>query len=176
MDILISSNLERLIYRIAGEDSEKTAHLMKELSSQGVYCITEQMKEGLSDFYGNYATEEETAQEIGELYRKSGYVIDTHTAVASKVCRKYREETGDLTPMVIASTASPYKFLRAVVTAIDPEKAVGTDFELIDVLRDLSGVKVPQAIEDIRTAPVLHDCQVDTGDMEKEIARWLGLD
>ena len=176
MDILISSNLERLIYRIAGEDSSVTARLMKELSSEGVYCITEQMKEGLSDFYGNYATEEETAQEIKEVYLRSGYVIDTHTAVASKVCRKYREETGDPVPMVVASTASPYKFLRAVITAIDPAKAEGSDFDLIDVLRDISGVKIPLAIEDIRTAPVLHDCQVDPQDMEKEIGRWLGLD
>ena len=143
MDILISSNLERLIYRIAGEDSSVTARLMKELSSEGVYCITEQ---------------------------------NTHTAVASKVCRKYREETGDPVPMVVASTASPYKFLRAVITAIDPAKAEGSDFDLIDVLRDISGVKIPLAIEDIRTAPVLHDCQVDPQDMEKEIGRWLGLD
>ena len=103
-------------------------------------------------------------------------MIDTHTAVASKVCRKYREETGDPVPMVVASTASPYKFLRAVITAIDPAKAEGSDFDLIDVLRDISGVKIPLAIEDIRTAPVLHDCQVDPQDMEKEIGRWLGLD
>ncbi len=175
MDILISSNLERLVYQISGELSEVTADLMQKLSLEGSYEISASMKEGLVDFYGNFASEKETSGEIAEVYRKSGYVIDTHTAVASRVCRKYREESGDMTPMVVASTASPYKFLRSVVTAIDPAAGDKSDMELIDVLRDLSGVKVPQAIEDIRTAPVLHDTQVDVPDMEKEIARWLNL-
>ena len=119
MDILVSSNLERLIYRISGDDSEQTAKLMSALSSQGVYKITDGMYTKLSDFYGNYASEEETAEEIAQVYRDCGYVIDTHTAVASKVYRKYREETKDTTPVVIASTASPYKFARSVMQAID---------------------------------------------------------
>ncbi len=175
MDILISSNLERLVYQIAGEDAEATAAFMKSLSETGSYEITPQMRDKLGGFCGDYASEAETAEEIRQVYDACGYVIDTHTAVASKVYRKYRETTGDMTKTVIASTASPYKFARTVVTSIRPELQDKSDFELIDVLTQISGVKAPQAIEDIRTAPVLHDTVVDVPDMEPEIARWLGL-
>ena len=85
MDILISSNLERLIYRIAGNDPEKTRELMHGLSETGKYQITEDMQKNLQEFYGNYATEEETAAAISELYKTAGYVMDTHTAVAAAV-------------------------------------------------------------------------------------------
>ncbi len=175
MDILISSNLERLIYKIAGEAADATAEFMGNLSKEGLYKITEEMKEKLGEFYGDYASEQETSEEICQVYNACGYVIDTHTAVASKVYRKYRQETKDETKTVIASTASPYKFARTVVTAIHPELADKSDFELIDELTKISGVKAPQAIEDIRTAPILHDTVVDVVDMELEIARWLGL-
>lgn len=175
MDILVSSNLERLIYRISGDDSEETSRLMNELTSQGVYKITDGMYTKLSDFYGNYADEQETSDEIAQVYKETGYVIDTHTAVASKVYRKYREETGDTTPTVIASTASPYKFARTVVTAIEPDKDGLDDSALIDELHRVSGVKIPEAIEDIRTAEIRHSTFIPGEDMEKEIASWLGL-
>ncbi|MDE6675882.1 MAG: threonine synthase, partial [Acetatifactor sp.] len=112
MDILISSNLERLIYRIAGEDADKNKELMAALTGEGKYEITPEMKEALADFYGSYADEKETAEEISRLYKDCGYVIDTHTAVASAVYQKYTAETGDRTKTVIASTASPFKFTR----------------------------------------------------------------
>ncbi|MBQ0001884.1 MAG: threonine synthase, partial [Clostridiales bacterium] len=118
MDILISSNLERLIYRIAGENAELCADLMKALSAGGEYTITEEMKAGLTDFYGNYLSEAETAETIKSIYEKDNYVIDTHTAVAAGVYRKYVKETGDDHTAVIASTASPYKFTRSVINAI----------------------------------------------------------
>ena len=89
MDILISSNLERLIYRIAGNDAAKNADFMKALNTNGKYEITPAMKEQLADFYGNYTSEEETAEEIRNLYEKTGYIIDTHTAVATGVYHKY---------------------------------------------------------------------------------------
>ena len=107
MDILISSNLERLIYLIAGEDADKNRELMESLSGNGAYTITEDMRARLGDFYGNFASEEETAGTIRSLYEKEGYVIDPHTAVAACVYEKYREKTGDNTPSVIVSTASP---------------------------------------------------------------------
>lgn len=163
MDILISSNLERLIYRIAGNNAQANASLMKSLSEDGKYTITPEMQEQLSSFYGNYTGEKETADVIRSVYEDCGYVIDTHTAVAAGVYGKYRQETGDETKTVIASTASPFKFTRSVMEAIDEKYASMSDFELIDELSKISGVKVPQAIEDIRTAPVLHDkvCEVD---------------
>ena len=116
MDILISSNLERLIYRIAGNDAEKNAALMRELTTTGKYEITPEMRAQLKDFYGNYTSEAETAEVIRALYEKTGYVIDTHTAVAAGVYGKYKKDTGDVdTKTVIASTASPFKFTRSVM-------------------------------------------------------------
>ncbi len=175
MDILISSNLERLIYRIAGNEPERTAKLMAALSGEGRYDITEEMKAALGDFYGNYATEEETEAEILRLYKECGYVIDTHTAVASAVCRKYRKDTGDESKTIIASTASPYKFTRSVMNAIDAGYDAKGDFELVDELSKLSGVRVPNAIEEIRTAPVLHDRQCEVGEMKDVVREFLEL-
>ena len=176
MDILISSNLERLIYRIAGNSEAADRELMQDLAKDGKYEITDAMKKELADFYGNYASEQETADAIAKLYSDTGYVIDTHTAVAAAVYGKYREETYDETKTVIASTASPYKFTRSVMDAIDAEKYKGMgDFELVDALSELSGVKVPQAIEEIRTAPVLHKNVVETEDMPKIVKQFLNI-
>ncbi len=175
MDILISSNLERLIYRIAGNDADKNRELMAALTGKGKYEISAQMKASLGDFYGNYATEEETAAEIGRLYRECGYVIDTHTAVASAVYQKYRQETGDKAVTVIASTASPFKFARSVMNAIDEKYDAKTDFQLIDELSSLAGVKVPKAVEEIRTAPVLHRKQCEVGEMKDTVREFLHL-
>jgi len=163
MDILISSNLERLIYRVAGDDPQQNARLMAALSGQGRYEITKQMRERLQDFYGGYATEEETAAAIRRIYESCGYVIDPHTAVAASVYGKYARETGDQRPAVIVSTASPFKFTRSVMNAIDHRYDNMTDFELVDELSRIAGRAVPAAIEEIRSAPVLHDniCEVD---------------
>ncbi len=176
MDILISSNLERLIYRIAGNDAEKNAAFMSALSSGGKYEITEEMKAQLSDFYGNYASEEETAREIARLYEACGYVLDTHTAVASAVYGKYKKETADETKTVIASTASPFKFARSVMGAIDEKYNALGDFELVDKLSELAGVRVPAAVEEIRTAPVLHDKQCEVSEMQDVVKAFLGLE
>ena len=176
MDILISSNLERLIYRIAGNDSEKNKALMEELTKDGAYHITDEMKKQLADFYGNYATEEETAETIRKIYKDCGYVIDTHTSVAATVYKKYTEETGDTTKTVIASTASPYKFTRSVMEAIDEGKyAAMGDFELIDQLSEISGVAVPNAIEEIRNAEVRHNTVADVEEMPVVVKKILGI-
>ena len=163
MDILISSNLERLIYHIAGNDSAKTAELMKSLSETGVYSITDSMKANLTDFVGGYATEEQTAQTIKMLYGSDSYIIDPHTAVAASVYNDYRDRTGDGTATVIVSTASPYKFTRSVMTSLDARNDSLDDFDLIDKLNEISGVKIPQAIEDIRSANIIHKrvCEKD---------------
>ena len=174
MDILISSNLERLIYRIAGNDAAKNAGLMKELSETGKYTVTPEMKEKLTDFYGNYTSEKETGEAIKKLYEDTGYVIDTHTAVAAGVYDKYKKETGDTkTKTVIASTASPFKFTRSVMEAIDSKYASMGDFELVDELSKIANVKVPQAIEDIRSAKILHDTECDVDKMEDTVKAFL---
>lgn len=175
MDILISSNLERLIYRIAGNDEEKTAELMDALSSGGKYEITQQMREALSDFYGNYAGEDETAAAIKKLYEDCGYVIDTHTAVASAVYGKYQADTQDMTKTVIASTASPYKFTRSVMDAMGAGSSDMDDFALADALSGLSKVPVPAAVEEIRTASILHDHVCDKDEMKAVVKQFLGI-
>ena len=175
MDILISSNLERLIYRIAGNDAAKNAELMKALTTAGEYSISEDMKDKLKDFYGNYTSEKETAEVIKTLYDKTGYIIDTHTAVAAGVYAKYKEETGDTaTKTVIASTASPFKFTRSVMDAIDPAYDSKTDFELVDELSRIGNVAVPQAIEDIRSAEILHDTVCEVDEMVDAVRSFLG--
>jgi threonine synthase len=175
MDILISSNLERLIYLTAGSDADKNAAFMKSLSTEGKYEITEDMKANMTDFYGNYASEAETAATIKDLYDKTGYVIDTHTAVAATVLKKYRKETNDNTPVVVASTASPFKFTRSVMNAIDSKYDSMGDFELVDELSKLANVAVPNAIEEIRTAPVIHDTVCDKEDMKSVVMKFLGI-
>ena len=175
MDILISSNLERLIYRLAGENAEKCAELMKSLSEGGEYTITDEMKVQLQDFYGNFCSEDETAEAISETYKGSNYVIDTHTAVAAGVYKKYVSDTDDHTPTVIASTASPYKFTRSVMEALGEEHKDLDDFGLVDALSRLSGVPVPRAVEEIRTAPVLHDRVVDAPDMPDAVRDILAI-
>lgn len=175
MDILISSNLERLIYLTAGADADKNAAFMGALSRTGKYEITADMRAQMKDFYGNYASEQETADTIRALYEKTGYVIDTHTAVAVAVCGKYQKETGDDTKVVLASTASPFKFTRSVMNAIDEKYDAMGDFELVDELSKLANVKVPRAIEEIRTAPVLHDTVCDKEDMKSVVMKFLGI-
>lgn len=175
MDILISSNLERLIYKIAGNNASKNTELMNGLKNEGKYEITDAMKAELTDFYGNYATEEETAKIIKDTYEKTGYVMDTHTAVAACVYKKYINETGDDKVTVIASTASPFKFTRSVMDAIDPKYDALSDFELVDELSKIANVKVPNAIEEIRNAEVRHNNLVEVDGMEDIVKKFLDI-
>lgn len=148
---------------------------MEALAKKGAYEITDEMKEKLDDFTGGFATEEETAKEIRRVYEETGYVMDTHTAVASCVSRKYCSDTKDSSKMLIASTASPYKFTRSVMTAIKPEYASMGDFELVDELQRISKVEVPKAIEEIRTAPVLHSRVCEAAGMKDTVMDILQL-
>lgn len=176
MDILISSNLERLIYRIAGNDAAKNTKLMADLAAEGKYTVTDEMREQLADFYGNYTSEEETAAIIRRLYENTGYILDTHTAVASGVYNKYKTATGDTeTKTVIASTASPFKFTRSVMDAIDEKYDSMSDFELVDELSKIGNVAVPQAIEEIRNAQVLHDTVCEVEEMPQVVKKFLGV-
>lgn len=175
MDILISSNLERLIYCAAGEDASLCRKLMEDLTNGGSYTITEEMKDCLKDFYGNYCTEEETARTIKRVYEESGYVLDTHTAVAAGVYEKYREVSKDERPVIIASTASPYKFTRSVLEAVSGALEEEDDFALADRLWEISGVPIPGAVKELRTAPVLHNCVVNVADMPQTVLNILKI-
>ncbi|MFI3207954.1 MAG: threonine synthase [Eubacteriales bacterium] len=172
MDILVSSNLERLIYLIAGCDADKNENLMKALKEEGEYSISEEMMSQLTGFASGYATEAQIAESIKSVYDKSGYVMDTHTAVADVVCKCYKEESQDTNKCIVASTASPYKFVESVMGAID-DKYVGEDaFVLIDELNKVSGVEIPNAIEEIREANILHTLECDSDKM-KEIVKTI---
>ena len=159
-----------------GNDVAKNTKLMSDLASEGRYAITDEMRAGLVDFYGNYTSEAETAAVIRKLYEDTGYVIDTHTAVAAGVYNKYKTETGDTeTKTVIASTASPFKFTRSVMNAIDTKYDAMSDFELVDELSKIGNVAVPQAIEDIRNAKVLHDTVCEVEEMPQVVKKFLGV-
>ncbi len=173
MDILISSNLERLIYLIAGCDAKKNSELMEALKGKGVYEITEDMKAQLSDFAAGYATEAEIKTKIADVYKKTGYVMDTHTAVAAAVYDKYQKESGDYRKTVIASTASPYKFSRSVMSSIDSKYDTLSEFELIDTLEIISNVEIPNAVEEIRNADILHTMECDANKMEETVKNIL---
>ncbi len=176
MDILISSNLERLIFRLTDNNAEETAALMGALKSEGKYTITEAMREKIGDFYGNFASEEENKEVIKRIFEEEKYVLDTHTAVAVSVYEKYKAETGDETLTVVDSTASPYKFTQSVMEAIKGDSEDGKDaFELVDELNRLSGMDIPKAIEEIRNAKILHTKECDGDKMKECVEEILGL-
>ncbi|TCK98683.1 threonine synthase [Natranaerovirga hydrolytica] len=175
MDILISSNLERLIYLLTDQDAEETKALMESLKTSGKYVITSKMKEKINDFYGQFSSEEETSNTIKKVFETSDYLIDPHTAVGVNVYHKYMRETQDVTKTVVASTASPYKFTRSVMIALDEAYNEKSDFELVDIMAEKSQIKIPQAIEEIRNAQVLHDTVCESNQMKDTVKDILGL-
>lgn len=176
MDILISSNLERLLYLLCGEDSNKVDELMHQLKAEGEYAITEEMKEKLLDFYGGYASEAGTIEAIRKVYDESGYIIDTHTAVAYSVYLKYsRENPEDSSKSVIVSTASPYKFTTDVINSIAPVPSSTDSFELIKEMSRLTGTEIPLGIRDIEKKPVLHKTVCEKNEMRIQVEEILHL-
>ena len=156
MDILVSSNLERLLYYACGEDPSVCVRLMKELSASGKYRITPEMQSKLGDFYADFATEEETAESIRDLKECDGYLADPHTCVGKAVYEKYRQATGDERPTVVASTASPYKFAPAVMAALGDEETAKDVFRSIDALSKILGGSEPRAVREVREGKIRH--------------------
>ncbi len=165
MDILISSNLERLIYDMSGEDEKATARRMMELSKQGCYNVDRGTLAAITSvFWSDFATEEETKETIAEIYREYGYLADPHTAVGINVYDKYVISTGDITPTVAVSTASPFKFTGCVAEALAasgiPEfrqtTGIDDEFRLPRLLSSLTGKSVPEPLADLDRRPVLH--------------------
>lgn len=175
MDILISSNLERLIYLITGSDSNKNNELMKGLKSNGVYSVENELKEYADMFVGEYADWNDCSKKIHDLYTDTGYVIDTHTAVAAASYDKYVKATGDTTKTVIASTASPFKFSRSVMKAIDKKFENEEDFTLIDILSKTANVDIPEAINEIRNANIVHNTVCEISEMKDLVKKNMGL-
>jgi threonine synthase len=174
MDILISSNLERLLYHLAGNDPAETAELMRSLKETGRYQVSPALLEKLrQDFWGGYCDDGETAKAIGELFRDRGYLMDTHTAVAVHVYKQYLRETGDDRPCVIASTASPFKFAPAVLPAVYDNPLPEDEFAVTELLADVSGMAVPAPLASLRGKEVLHKNSIAKEDMADFIRKVL---
>lgn len=176
MDILISSNLERLLYIVSNDDSDETAELMGQLQAKGQYKISPEMQENLSDFYGGYTDDEETQAVIKEVYESTGYLMDTHTAVAYAVYKNYKAKTKDSAASVIVSTASPYKFPSSVMDALDKGAYTGVnEFDLVDKMNELIGGEIPEGIRGLENRTIAHNIVCETAQMPKVIREFLGL-
>lgn len=172
MDILISSNLERLLYHLSEGKGPEIRDLMEQLESAKHYEVSATIRSGLKDFYGGFADVEATNKTIGEMYRNNGYLIDTHTAVAYKVYSDYRKTTGDRTPTLIASTASAYKFAESVAKSIGlPEQPDG--FRYIEEVASGTGVRVPRGLKDLDKKEVRHSGVIEISQMEDTVAEAL---
>jgi threonine synthase len=178
MDILISSNLERLIYDIYGNDAENLKKLFEDLKSNGYFSIAEDIKEKIADFWAGYATETQTLEAIKKSWVEKSCLIDTHTAVGYHVYCEYREATNDRTKTVIAATASPFKFPASVLRAIDCNFDTYKDeneFQMLRILSDFTGCKIPGPLEVVANLKIRHNniCTVD--EMQKFVLGSLGL-
>ena len=174
MDILISSNLERLLYHLYGNDAKATAELMAQLGAQGRYEVSAEILAKLKEeFYAGFCDENATTETISALFKDEKYLCDTHTAVAVKVYGDYRCETGDETPCIIASTASPYKFATSVLSAITTEDVPEDGFELLEKLSSLSNTPVPAPLSSLKSLEVRHKNCVKKEDMAEFITSFL---
>lgn len=170
MDILISSNLERLLYHLSGGNGEEIKELMENLDTQKCYKVSQKIKDGMADFYGGYADVDTTNRTIGEMYADHEYLMDTHTAVAYKVYEDYKEATGDNTPTIIASTASAYKFAESVAKSIGlGEEENG--FRYVEALAEKTGVEVPKGLKDLDKKEVRHTGVIDVDQMQATVEK-----
>ncbi len=164
MDILISSNLERLLYHLSGQNGEEIKGLMEALENDKKYTVSPKIKYALDDFYGGYADQARTNEAIGRMYKKHGYLMDTHTAVAYRVYEDYIAYTGDQTPTLLASTASAYKFADSVVESIGLEKGEN-GFESVKKLHYETSVRIPAGLKDLESKEIRHTGVLDISQM-----------
>lgn len=168
MDILISSNLERLLYHLCGGNGEEVKAMMESLDKNRQYTVSDQIKEGMKEFYGGSCSVEQTNEAIGKMYADNDYLMDTHTAVAYKVYEDYKAATGDDTPAVIASTASAYKFAESVANSIGIDGDMN-GFEYIDAVNEKTGVRVPKGLKNLDKKEIRHKDVIETDDMMKVV-------
>lgn len=176
MDILISSNLERLLFSLSGQDAEQTKALMEQLSRNGAYTVSEKLKANIQAlFAAGYCDDADTKRTIRKIYDTFGYLCDTHTAVAVNVYAAYKTETGDETPTVIASTANPYKFSKSVLEAVQDSVDTADEFAMVDALHEKTGAPVPPQLAALQgKAPRFHQvCAKE--DMARVVLDMLGL-
>jgi threonine synthase len=176
MDILISSNLERLLFHLSGNNYRAVSKWMKELVESGHYDVGPDILAKIrQDFWSGYASDQETMEAIKAIFREKGYLIDTHTGVGLNVYEKYQAETGDRTPAVILSTASPYKFNSSVVESLlGPESIEGkSEFELLEILSGESKTSIPKNLKGLDKKPLLHKQVVEKEDLTQVVRKFL---
>ncbi|HOV40607.1 MAG TPA: threonine synthase [Oscillospiraceae bacterium] len=176
MDILISSNLERLLYMLCGEDDAQIKKWFGELAQSGRYEVSDDVKAKLkADFSAGFCTDEETEETIKNIFDKYSYTCDTHTAVAVKVYEEYRKSTGDATKTLIASTASPYKFSASVLKAIEGKAPEIDEYEMVDRLYKLSGFDVPKELLELKNKEERFKTSIDKSEMKEFVLKALGI-
>lgn len=176
MDILISSNLERFLFELTHHNPEKIQRWYEDLGKKGQFKIDNlTAKSMIADFYGAFSNEEETLHAIKSVFQKFGYVMDTHTAVAYAAVEKYRSETKDDTVTVIDSTASPFKFNRSVMKALDPLNANQDEFELLNTLSELAKIPVHPAVKGIQNKKINHDSVINIEEAKAAIQKALRI-
>ncbi len=171
MDILVSSNLERLLYHLGYKDKE-LKRLMRDLTHNGIYEID---KNKLDEFYSSYSTDDEVESTIEKIFKDYDYLVDTHTAVGINVYEKYKKETGDKTKTVIASTASPFKFGNTVAKAIGINIENKSDFEIIEDLSNKTNLTIPKGVRDLKDKKITHKNKCEVDQMEEQIKRFLQI-
>ncbi|MDY4812363.1 MAG: threonine synthase [Ruminococcus sp.] len=176
MDILVSSNLERLLYMFSDCDDKLVATWMTQLKTTGKYEVTPEVKEKItSKFFGGYCDDDSTKATIKKLFEDEKYLCDTHTSVAINVYNQYVEKTGDKTPVVIASTASPYKFSHSVLEAVAPELICDDEFEMVERLNKVSGADVPKPIAELQNLDVRFKNVTEADKMPEYVKNTLGI-
>jgi threonine synthase len=176
MDILISSNLERLLYLVTGEDDALIRDWFGQLATNGKYEVNDTVKAVLKDeFYGGYCDDVDTKKTIKEIYDKYGYTCDTHTAVAVKVYQDYKAQTGDDNKTIIASTASPYKFSASVLEAIDGKVADIDEYDMVNILNERSNMPIPQSLAELKGKERRFNGTIEKTQMEEFVLENLGL-
>lgn len=170
MDILISSNLERLLFHLNNENDQLIESAMKQLSDKGFYKMP---KNDYHEFFGDFSTETEVAAAINKVFKDYDYLMDTHTAIAYDVNQKYKGNNNDHRKTMIASTASPFKFGRAVAESIGIDIRNLDEFSIIDTLGDKANLEIPKAIRDLKNKKILHDNICHKDDMKEMVERIL---
>ena len=175
MDILISSNLERLLYHLCGENDTQIADWMKQLKENGKYTVSDEVFAKINDlFAAGWCDDEQTLQEIHDIYEREQYLCDTHTAVAMRVYREYRDSTKDTTPTVVASTANPYKFSASVLSALKPAIDGKDEFAVVDELHALTGCPIPAPLAGLKGKQPRFTGVCDRDTMEQAVFELLG--
>lgn len=176
MDILVSSNLERLLYHLTGENDKQINEWFTSLVSEGKYEVTDDVKNVLQkEFYAGYSDDEQTKDTIKSIYEQYSYTCDTHTAVAVKVYNEYKAKTGDTTKTIIASTASPYKFSASVLEAIDEGNKITDEYEMIERLNELAKFEIPESLAELKDKEIRFIDSVEKKDMKEYVLKKLGI-